>query len=276
MKIEHVAALQETLERMETQQLDAMLLEELRKDSPNGELIRMIGRILKARDRELVPEIDDNILQAWEQYQRKAQPVKKKPKGLNSILVKAASLILVLLTLMALVPQEADASNFFQRLIAWTEDVFSFINPSEKKVKEEAYVFRTDNPGLQEVHNKVTELGVTEPVVPMWLPEGYKLVECDIFDSPKSIFLSAYFNNGTINLVYQLNIYSDTITSSYFKDGEIKQVMETDGITHTILQNADLLVAVWSIENIECSIFIDCPEDTLIRILESIYRMEEN
>lgn len=275
MKIEHVAALRETLERMETQQLDTMLLEELRKESPSGELIRMVGSILKERDWELVPEIDDNILQAWEQYQRKAQPVKKKPKELNSILVKAASLILVVLTLMALVPQEAEASNFFQRLITWTEDVFSFINPSEKIVKEEAYVFRTDNPGLQEVHNKVTELGVTEPVVPMWLPEGYELTEYKVSTTPKNTYLLVTFHHGNAELVFHLNIYSENISSTYFKDGEISQEIEWEGITHTILQNTDFLTAVWVRDNIECFICADCQEDTMIRILESIYTMEE-
>lgn len=276
MKIEHVAALRETLERMETQQLDTMLLEELRKESPSGELIRMIGRILKERDRKLVPEIDDSIRQAWEQYQRKAQPVKKKPKALNTILVKAASLILVVLTLMALVPQEADASNFFQRLIAWTEDVFSLLNPSEKTVQKEAYVFRTENLGLQEVYDKVTELGVTEPVVPMWLPEGYELETCTVNTTQKNTFLGFSFHDGSTEMLFCLQIYSDNVSSTYFKDGEISQEIEWEGITHTILQNTDLLVAVWSIDNIECSIFIDCPEDTLIRILKSIYTMEEN
>lgn len=276
MKIEHVAALQETLERMETQQLDAMLLEELRKESPSGELIRMVGSILKERDRELVPEIDDNIRQAWEQYQRKAQPVKKKPKGLNSILVKAASLILVLLTLMALVPQEADASNFFQRLIAWTEDMFSLINPSEKTVPEDAYVFRTDNPGLQEVYNKVTELGVTEPVVPMWLPEGYELVACKVNITPSNSYMVSSFHNGNTELLFRINLYSDNVTSSYYKDGEIVLEKEMHGTKHTILQNTDFLTAVWVTDNIECFICVDCQEDTLIHILESIYMMEEN
>lgn len=275
MKIEHVAALRETLERVETQQLDAMLLEELRKESPNGELIRTIGSILKARDQEQVPEIDDNILQAWEQYQRKAQPIKKKPKALNTILVKAASLILVLLTLMALVPQEAEASNFFQRLIAWTEDIFSLINPSEEAVQE-TYVFHTDNPGLQEVYDKVTELGVTEPVVPMWLPEEYRLLSCEVTPTPNNTYLLATFQNNGTELLFCLNLYSNNITSTYYKDGEILQKTEKGGIMHTILQNTDFLTAVWVTDNIECLICLDCQEDTMIRILESIYTMEEN
>ncbi len=275
MKIENMAALRDTLERMETPQLDALLLEELRKEAPNTELIRLTSSILKERDKELFPEIDDNIRQAWEQYQRKTQPTHRKPKHMNHILVHAASFLLVILTLIALFPQTAEASNFFQRFIAWTEDVFSFINPSEETTQE-AYVFRTDNPGLQEVYDKVVGLGITDPVVPMWLPEEYTLGECVLVDNPTKRLLTATFSNGQGEAVYQVKLYSDNTTSAYYKDGEIISKTEKHGITHTILRNQSCLTAAWTTDNKECFISIDCPEDTLIRILESIYTMEDN
>ncbi len=275
MKIENMATPRDTLERMETPQLDALLLEELRQEAPNAELIRMISSILKERDRDLIPEIDANIQKAWEQYQRKNQPVSRKPKRMNRILVHAASFLLVILTLIALFPQKAEASNFFRRIIAWTEDVFSFINPSEETTQE-AYVFRTDNPGLQEVYDKVVELGITDPVVPMWLPDGYEMVKNEYFENPSKKLLIATFSNGQGEAVYQVKLYSDNTTSAYYKDGEIISETEKHGITHTILRNQDLLTAAWAKDNIECSIFIDCQEDTLIRILESIYTMEDN
>ena len=276
MKFNTVTALRGTLAAMETPQLDALLLEELRKDVPSAQRIRLISSILKERDRELAPQIDDNARRAWEAYLEKSARVKPKPGRMKPILVKAASLILVLLTLMALLPQKAEASNFFQRIIAWTEDVFSFASSREETAPQEAYVFRTDNPGFQEVYDQVVELGITDPVVPMWLPEGYELVGCEVINNPTKTYLTATFSNGQKDAVYQLDIYSDNITTRYYKDGTIIQEEEKHGITHTILRNNDLLVAVWTIDNIECSIFIDCPEDTLIRILESIYTMEDN
>lgn len=275
MKIENVAALRETLEQMETQQLDDLLLEELRKETPNGELIRLISSILKERDKKIVPEIDANIQQAWERYQNKTQTVHKKPRHMNSLLLKAASLILVLLTLMVLMPQEAKAMNFFERFIAWTEDVFSLISPAEAKEQKEEYVFRTDNPGLQEVYDKVTELGVTVPVVPMWLPEGYELVEIKIQSTPTNTFLSAKFSKETSKIIYQINLYSDNVTRKFYKDEANIRTEEKNGIKHTIMDNDNLLVVVWTVEKIECTIVLDCPEDILNRILESIYTMEE-
>ena len=276
MKIENMAALRVTLEGMQTPQLDAMLLEELRKDPPNAKLIRLVSGILKERDKDLIPEIDDNTRQAWEAYQRKTEPVHKKPRVIPGILVKAASLILVVLTLTAFLPQKAEATNFFRRLIAWTEDVFSFMNPSEEAEQEDAYAFQTDTPGLQQIYDKVTELGITDPVVPMWLPEGYELVNSEFFENPSQKYLIATFSNGLMEVIYQVKLFSDNTSSAYYKDGEKIAETEKHGITHTILRNQDLLTATWTKDNIECSIFIDCQEDTLIRILESIYTMEDN
>ena len=78
-----------------------------------------------------------------------------------------------------------------------------------------------------------------------------------------------------IHPIIKERIYNDNITSEYYKDGEIILETESGGITHTILRNTDTLTAAWTIDNIECSIFIDCQEDTLIQILESIYTMED-
>lgn len=275
MKTENIAALRDTLEQMETSQLDSMLLEELRKESPNPQLIHLISSILQKRDSEFVPEIDNNIQQAWEEYQRKVQPVHKKPKLMNSTLLKVASLILVLLALTVFLPPKAEAANFFQRFIAWTEEVFSFINPTEETVVEEVYVFRTDNPGLQEIYDQVTALGINTPVVPMWFPEEYELKEYKATEISAKKCIIAVFSNGKSEAVYQLKIYSDNIPSSYYKDGEIITETEKCGITHTILRNQDLLTAVWTRDNIECSISMDCSEDILLQILESIYTMED-
>jgi len=275
MKFNNMAALRDTLEQTDTQQLDDMLLKELRKESPNGELIHLISSILKERDRDRLPEIDENIQRAWERYQRKSQPVHKERNSLNSMLVKVASLMLVLFVLLDFIPQEAEAMNFFERFIAWTEDVFSLINPSETKENKEEYVFRTDNPGLQEVYDKVVELGVTDPVVPSWIPEGYELVECVSTDTPTKTYLTATFSNGQTKAVYQLDIYSENVTYEFYKGGTEIRVEEKNGIKHAILQNNDILLAVWTVDNMQFSISIDCPEDTLIRILGSIYTMED-
>ncbi|MBR4289514.1 MAG: DUF4367 domain-containing protein [Oscillospiraceae bacterium] len=276
MKFDNVAVLRENLEQMETQQLDEMLHMQLRKDQPDGQLIRMIGSVLRERERDRQPEITPEIQKAWERYQKLTQPPTRKPKSMRSTLVKAASIILVLLILAALLPREAEAESFFDRFIAWTSDVFSLLSPVEKGKQQDIYEFRTDNPGLQEVYDKVTELGVTIPVVPSWFLDGYVLKSCKITETPTKTYMSVVFTNGELDAVYELNVYNGNLTSAYTKDENIVRILEMNNIEHTLMHNKDLLLAVWEIENIECAINIDCEEDELNRILKSIYTMEEN
>ena len=274
MKFNNMTALRETLERMETRQLDEMLCMELKKDLPDGQLVRLIGSVLKEREKDMVPEIETDVQTAWEQYQQDTK-VYRKPRFQSSRLAKVACLILVLLAFLLLMPQEANARQFFQRIITWTEDVFSLVSPGENQGRDAAYEFRTNNPGLQEIYNQVTELGVTTPVVPMWLPEGYELVKCSINSLPTKKCIIAVFSNEFSEIVYQIDIYSGIVTHEYSKRDTTVKEYEINGITYTFFQNHELLVAVWTVENIECSILADCPEDVLIRILESVSIMEE-
>ena len=79
-----------------------------------------------------------------------------------------------------------------------------------------------------------------------------------------------------MNLVYQLVLYSENVSHEFYKDGKEIQEYEVGDTSFKIIRNKELLVAIGVIDNIECSIGIDCLEDTLKRILESIYTMEDN
>ena len=271
MKSNEITALRAELEQLQTPQLEDMLLEELRKDSPDGEHIRLISAVLKERDG--IPQINDGVRQAWERYRQKTAG--KKPKMTGSFLVKAASVVLVLALAAALLTPAAKAKSFFERLADWTEDVFALINPTEATEYRGDDGFCTVHPGLRQLYEEVTALGITTPVVPTWLPEGYELKSCAIKKAPSNTLVSATFFNGDVELVYQLNMYADNVTSQYYKEGTVLRVEERNGINHTLIRNNDVLVAVWTVDNLECAIAIDCPEDILIKILRSIYTMEE-
>lgn len=271
-----IAILRDQWEQLSTEQLDEMLLRELKKEPPEGERVRLILDILKQRESGTALDISTPVEKAWQRYQTRVISARPRTIVLGNWMWKAASVVLTLLVLTAFVPQEITAANFFQRIITWTEDVLSLKSPSENRSREIAYEFQTDNPGLQEVYDQVAALGVTAPVVPMWLPEGYELEDLEIGVTPSRTFLTATFFDGSTNVVYQLDMYSSNITSAYYKDENIIREKEINGNIHTVVQNNQLLVALWTVENTECSIGINCQEDTLDRILNSLYTMEEH
>jgi len=74
----------------------------------------------------------------------------------------------------------------------------------------------------------------------------------------------------------KVNVLNTQDTKDYFKDEVPLEEIEKGGIIHSVVQNAERWVVSWTKDNVECSIFIDCHEDVLYEIIESIYRWRMN
>lgn len=141
---------------------------------------------------------------------------------------------------------------------------------------EMTYSFETENPGLQQVYDAVVELGVTEPVVPMWLPEGYEIKSVFNNNTPMSKNVRAIFTNSGSEIVFKLDVYNGEPAHEYYKDGTHYESHEREGTIYHIAKNMNKWVVIWTKENTECLLTLDCTEDTLWRILESIYVTEDD
>ena len=275
MQMYNGIGLRETLEQMETSRLDEMLQTELEKESPDSDSVRLILSVLEEREADEPLELTPGEEAAWKRYQERMASRKKKPLQLRRWAVIAASAALIVGMLFTVIPQQAEAETFWEMLQRWSSAVLVFFSGEGKKAELE-YVFSTDNPGLQQVYDAVVELGVTEPVVPMWLPDGFNLIECQIKRTPMMTDVWAWFICDNNELVYKVNVYDGEPAHQYYKDDSHYETYERNGSFFNITRNVDCWVVVWTKDNIECSISIDCQEDTLWRILESIYVMEDN
>lgn len=266
--------LREMIEQMPTEKLDEMLLYELGKAPVNEAAVRLIMDVLEERDQDTPVEINDRINTAWERYQAYT-PVKERShisvRGWPMRAVAAAAIIVLLV--FTVMPQNAEADGFWDRLSRWTESIFEFFTPGGKTA-DATYVFETDNPGLQQVYDAVTDLGVTDPVVPMWLPEGYELVDCEVSKMPSKAVVYACFSDSINTMVIDIAIRNAESPRQYSKDEKSTRKHEIAGIDHNLLQNEEWLIAAWALERLECAIAIDCQEETLYKILKSIYTME--
>lgn len=275
MNNSNMAGLRGMIEQMPTAQLDELLHCELEKEQVDDAAVRLILEVLEERDRDVPIEMNDRIEAAWEKYQAQA-PVRKQPWfSLQRWPMRAAAIVAVVALLIFAVPQSADAENFWERLTRWTDSIFEFFAPGDRRSVDEEYVFETDNPGLQQVYDTVTALGVTEPVVPMWLPEGFELVECDVNESDSKILISSEFSNGEHTVVLDVAIRKIESQRQYSKDETNAKIYEKGGVIHSVLQNEEWWTAAWSKNRLECAIYADCQEETLYEILKSIYVMEE-
>lgn len=272
MKEDKVLHLRSALEQMSDEQLGDMLREELRQDPPDENAIKLIMGVLNAReaayDIVTTPQIDA----AWEKYQERIQSIAPRP-GRAGKWLRVASVAAVLALAVTVIPQAVSAESLWERLASWTDSIFAFFS-GESNDEQPEYVFQTDNPGLQQVYDAVTELGVTDPVVPMWLPEGYELVECEIVSAPGHEGVRARFADGNSELVFSADVHDQEEVFRYQKDAKKVSEFNYAGMTHFLMHNNNLHIAVWTKQNIECFISAECKEDTMRKMLKSIYVME--
>ena len=277
MKVNNMASRREFLEHMPTHELDEMLRAELQKENIDDDLVRLLLRVLEEREREYPLEDNEAVAAAVEKYTAYVNSIKTTParpaRKWNGVL-KVASILVVVGLLLFVVPQAANAESFFEMLARWTESVFEFFNPAEDNRQPE-YVFETDHPGLQQIYDAVVELGITDPVVPMWVPERYELVECKTMNGPQEKSIYAVLRHDKKMIIIQISIVAGNGGIECYKDGSDVIRDECNETTHYVMRNLDKQVATWNSEDIVCAVSVDCQEDTLFEILKSIYITEE-
>lgn len=263
------------LEKLPTQQLDQMLQAELQKEDADPAEAIAILTVLREREKHMPAEIGDNEKQAWRRYRAREKEGADKPAKKPNWVLRIASVAAVFCVLIIAIAYHVEAEGFWDRLARWTDSVIEFFSPEHSSGWQQSYEFRTDHPGLQQVYDTAVEIGITEPVVPMWLPEGYTAVSCKEMTSDNKTTVTAYFQNEDKVINYNLAVYSKGVPNQYQKDKTDTTVFEIEGISHYILRNTDAWVTVWTKENIECSISVDCQKDELYKILRSIYDKED-
>ena len=240
-----------------TAQLENRLRRELKKEPPDDDVVL-------------------DLLHLLEQRTVGASSAASNPKITGRWIATAASLILVVGIFAALLPQRAQAESFIDILSRWTSDIFQLFSTDDTSNQSVDYVFTTDNPGLRQVYDAVCELGITDPVVPMWLPEGAVLAEMDVQKTPAQTILYARFSFNDYSVMFRINTVNEVKTKDYFTEGQEPTELEINGIIHNIMKNKEVWTVVWTRDHGECAIAADCQEDTLHRILYSIYVMEDN
>lgn len=275
MQSNNVTSIRQMLEQMTTEDLREMLDQELHAEPVNDDAVRMLLSILRERRKTVTVEMTPNMERAWEKYQQDTDEIWKESRRsmlLRSWVTRAAAAAAVLAVLLVpIVPQEAGAESLWEALVRWTTEIVEFFGPEDNEHRYIEYEFSTDHPGLQQVYDTVVELGVTDPVVPMWLPEGYELVELEITENPAKTRVHSRFRSGDAPIVFCIDIYETDVSRMYQKTGSETSTYEYGGVKHFVFHNNTNKSVVWEQKNTECSISIDVQEDTLLEILKSIY-----
>lgn len=260
-------------QQMSTEELDRILQAELEKEHPDEEVVLPILRTLEEREKdypvEKTPEVL-TILNKLSKHETSSTQSTYKRRWIAGVAALAAVVCLVVLAM----PRAVGAESFLDAFFRWTCSVFEFFTPEQDITNPPVeVVFDTDNPGLQKLYDKMSELGVTEMVVPMWLPEGFVLSELKTFPGSSGNKVFCKFDNGSDAVLITYRISMD-ITGKVEKKETGVEMFEIGEVSHFIVNNADGLSATWKVDGVECLLNANIAKEDFYTIIKSIYRSE--
>lgn len=271
---ENELTLRREFEQMPSEQLRTMLRAETAKAVPDDDLVIAILHILEDREPDVLVPASRREEEAWKLFRKRVKARKKRAHFAWRSLANAAVLLLVVGLLIAVVPQEAEADSLWDVLVRWVSGSFDFTDPEENK-HDFPFVFETNNPGLHQIYDAALELGIEQPLIPTWFPEEYVLDETISVSGHNDNYLAARFAGANKSAVFQIRVLEKDVLHGYFGEEEWYQQFEREGTEYKTMRNNDSWVAVWTIDKTEYFLTLDCQEDTLQSILDSIYVMEE-
>lgn len=268
----------ENLEQLSVSELNTILRNELETDTPDREKVLLVLSILESRDAKESPKRIDGASEEWESTMSKhcgmlSVPVAKSNRTQRRWVKSVAIAAVITLVLLMTVPQALGAESIFKIIGQWTQELFMFSNSNNwDSVEQNEYVFKTEHEGLQQLYDAVVAQGITEPVVPTWIPESFILNEIKLYDQPWGAKITALLSYDTryIHIVISCYDYVET-TNIYPKDKENVKTIEYNGVLHYLVSNDDSTEALWNTGTLECSITTNCATDELTKILNSIY-----
>ena len=258
-------------QQMPTQELDQILQAELQKAHPDEEVVLPILHELEEREKDIPVKKTPEVLAIQSKLSKHNTSSKQSIHKRRWLAGIAAAAAVICIVIMVSTPT-AQAESILDILFRWTNSIFEFIDPN-KSYPDADGDFVTDNPGLQQLYDKVTELGVTKDVVPMWLPGDFTLSYLKDSPMPGGTKVFCNFENGTDDISITYRITEET-SATVEKEETGIEMFEFKKIVHFIVDNEGALSVTWTVDGVECLLNANVSKEDLYSIIKSIYRSE--
>ena len=263
----------EKWEQLSTEELDRVLQAELRKEYPDENVVLPILRTLQLRETGEPVESSPDLQATTEQFSKHDTQTERNNHRSAWITGIAAIAAVACIVVMAL-PKKAGAESFLEVLYRWTSGIFEFFTPEQDATNPTVeYVFETDNPGLQQLYDKMTDLGVSKAVVPTWLPDGFVLTKLSEQLLSGGTNVHGKFENGSIAVLLTYRIATD-ISPQVEKEDLGMEAFDVGGVAHFIVENDGNYSVTWTVEGVKCLLNANVTRDELYAIIKSVYRSE--
>lgn len=174
-------------------------------------------------------------------------------------------LIAAVIAVAGILTMQAAGTTLFGSLARWSDETFGISFGYQADAMER-------NPEYLPLQRAVEEAGITVPLVPKYLPEGYVQKEFHVYNDGTVLF-SGYIAEDN---EFGIQIQSSTLhkRSETQKVDEFPEIIIAGGIEHFVVINNHSYIAVWENGGFTCTITGVTDKIELHKMIESIY-MEE-
>lgn len=267
---------------MSSDDLKSILCEDLNSaesDKLSPDEIKLIVGVLKMREENKICEIIDTNIQNEKTKQTEVTKAGSNISFLHKqhfLRITAAIICALLVGIVTVFACKIDLVSIFK---SWTDELFQidYSSDIESNVSDsDISIDKTELTQCNSASEVLSILGITQPLLPSWIPANYSLSECQIDVYSDRITMYEYYEALDLNSEFsiQITIYSqlpNEESSWYQKDDTTVELFCSGGIEHHIMSNLEDYIAVWTIDNYECSIGGSISVDTLKNMISSIY-----
>lgn len=245
------------LEEITTEELNDLIRADFNGTQPLEEdfLIAVLGELSKRE-----PISEEQKIAAWERFRQNRERIeqeKRVKKILNWVSredeprnlwqarfarIGAWAATVALVIFLFAVPVRG-SSSAFQIFINWTDSVFSaeLVDPTHPTSAPSSAAAE----GLAQIQAELDKYGVTERLVPSWLPDGFALEKLNSYKLDNGIYVYGVFSNEdkAIMLAYRDKSTANSIMGEK-EDQEVHPYIVGD-ITYYLMSNADEVQCIW-------------------------------
>ena len=269
------------------EELDARM-EEMTDQSCDPELIRLYLDVLEEKEPlglELDPEASlQRFLEERAGEESRSTPPEEpaaqaavsRPAGLRRFrhfprTLIAAAVVAVLFGLGSM----AGSSRLWESVVHLTQGTLQIVPPGASQSGQTSAQPPLEELEFTSLQEALDAYGITEPLVPKWLPEGFESRDVIISVDPDFIRIIAVYQYGEKEIKVTVRRYNSEDALERFslekQEGQQDTKYTKDGVVHSIAQNNAACTASWTNGLNMASIMGDVTEEELEQMIDSIY-----
>ena len=252
----------------ETLRADAMGPE---RDDTDVDEILYVMEVLAKKRREN-GTAGKTALEAYQEFQQHYLPMveeESKPKRKTNIIpfrrIAAVAASLVLVFSFATYAHAFSFRDVWNAVVVWAQETFclstgvGFREPMADSTLE-----------YESIEDMLLKNGLDSNLVPKFIPEGYVLTDVRIDRNPmQETFLAIYLNGNSV-LKISVQSFLSSEPEQIEVNGELIEVYCTSNTDYYLVENNQLIQAVWLSECYECYIAGELSVDELKLMIDSI------